>query len=221
MTVNKSKPYVIFAPHIDDELIGCWSLIKQGLVREVIYFFDMTPLRKMEARHIAKEYDFIVSFDPEFKEIEKSTVLLIPNIRDMHPHHKSVNRVIKTYYPDHKKKYYSIDMNYKTALLPDYEDKRNALLRFFPTQASLFNDAKYYLFESIHDSESTKFTKIHYKNVDVYININKYDRDQIHNIINTSTTIDEIEQQIICKFPHRDYKIEMGDEVIYSGNYKI
>lgn len=41
--------YIIIAPHADDEIVWCWSLIKQWLVLWVIYITDAKDWRKEQA----------------------------------------------------------------------------------------------------------------------------------------------------------------------------
>lgn len=154
----KNKPYVIFAPHIDDEMIGCFQLLEEKQVREVFYFYDLTPERQDEARAVASYYEFI----PRFMGIEKNAgnlnsdaVILAPNIRDSHPHHKLVNQVAKSL--PNKKQYYSIDMNVRRDRVKNDAKKLDHLIKFYPSQKKLFEqDDKYHLFESLLESDASK-----------------------------------------------------------------
>jgi len=215
------KPYVIFAPHIDDELIGCWSLIRAKEVDKVYYFFDITTERKREAIQLAFDFGYDVFFNADATQIDDAQTLLVPNIRDQHPHHKIVNYSAKHRYPGQKKKYYSIDMNYGTILLKDYEDKKKALLTYFPSQAALFNNGKYYLFESIQDLESEKFYKVEHNNNTVETTLSDIDMHAtIRQYLFTCKTIEEIEMRIQANWPMSVYRIEFNNQIIYSGEYK-
>jgi hypothetical protein len=167
MQLKPSKPYVIFAPHIDDEMIGCWSLLSSGLVDQVYYFNDLESHRVDEAIKLSVQYGFkavFVDYEHELrdwfniiKQKIAGKILLLPSIKDQHPHHKIVNRWGKAF--PNEKKYYSVDMNHKISVLRDYEreEKRAELDRFYPSQKMLWDrDAKYYLFESIQDSDNRK-----------------------------------------------------------------
>ena len=151
--------YVIFAPHVDDEMIGCFNLINEGKIDAVYYFYDLTEDRIQEAENAAKLFGFEVimgGFSKEFfMTSAKDVIILAPNIHDEHPHHKEVNRLAKQL--PNKKLYYSVDMNVKKEVLANYDTKRTALTSLYPSQKKLFEkDDKYHLFESILEDDSDK-----------------------------------------------------------------
>lgn len=155
------KPYVIFAPHIDDEVIGCWSLLSAGLVAEVYYFFDLDNLRMSEANYAAYKYGFkavfVNSIDDALKSKVEGKILLLPSVKDNHPDHKMINQFGKTF--RNEKMFYSIDMNNKFKVLDEDErdQKLNHLNLIYPSQKELWeNDAKYYLFEGINKSDTRR-----------------------------------------------------------------
>ena len=163
----KDKPYVIFAPHVDDEMIGCWSILAEKLVDKVYYFYDLDPHRIDEAWGAADTFGFEPVFinyektDSEWndciREDIKDKILLIPSIKDAHPDHKEVNAYGKRF--NVEKRFYSVDMNHKTELLSENSRfaKRGNLDVCYPSQKSLWaTDAKYYLFESIQRYDSRK-----------------------------------------------------------------
>lgn len=152
-----TKNIVILSPHIDDELIGCFSLLKNRLVKKVIYFFDLTDERKSEALAVAKEFDFEVSFNGWEELIDDNLIVYAPVCFDKHPHHKAVNLYAKTL--TNKICYYSIDMNNSFNRLSeeDVNLKRELLFKFYKSQHTLFNnDEKYYLFEGLNLSEASR-----------------------------------------------------------------
>lgn len=147
--------YVILAPHIDDELIGCFSLLRKGLVSDVYYFYDLDEQRIEEAKRLAKN----LGFTPHFLEsypytFPEDKILLLPNIADLHPHHKNINTTYRR--EPNEKVYYSIDMNVKNRVLGEKErsDKLDLLRTYYPSQSKLIegND-KYHLFESILETD--------------------------------------------------------------------
>jgi len=150
--------YIILAPHIDDELIGCFSLIKDKKVKKVIYFFETTPERLEEAKEVSKHYGFEIEFSTidDFKpEFNENDIILLPQKTDSHSHHKQVNQL--KWKIKNKKKFYSIDMkNAKPLPLSVINEKEKALKKFYPSQINLFENAKYFLFEDIIDEDDKK-----------------------------------------------------------------
>ena len=150
---------IVLAPHVDDELIGCWRQIVNQEVTAVIYFFDLFEDRIAEAQAFSDKYSIPIYFsdgDPEKfirGRFDSETPVLAPNIGDNHVHHKMVNNIAKRYFSNIQ--YYSIDMNVEFDVLePDQQkQKREALLELYPSQASLFEDEKYWLFESCVPSD--------------------------------------------------------------------
>lgn len=152
------KPFVIFAPHIDDELIGCYPYLSARLVSHVYYFYELTPDRVIEALNCADRFEFIPVFMESDTEItlQKDTTILAPSIYDLHPDHKKVNRLARTF--NNQKKYYSVDMNNGFEVLPPdaQANKKSALFALYPSQHALFANEKYYLFQHFKDDESLK-----------------------------------------------------------------
>lgn len=168
--------YVILAPHVDDEVIGCFSLLDKNLVDEVYYFFEVDKTREAEAIQSGKRFDFtpvFMKFDGVIRPKDLADrigerIVLAPNIRDAHPHHKQVNLIAKQL--PQTKNYYSVDMNTRFRVLDEKErtDKKHALHTLFQSQARVLSNEKYHLFESIQPSDyssvievSTQFQGIH------------------------------------------------------------
>lgn len=154
--------YTILAPHVDDEVVGCYRLLDAGEVDAVYYGFELSDTRWKEAEACAKRFGFqpyrlFGRGSPHASPLEipsVHTLLVVPHIKDHHPDHKKVSRYARhLHYP---KKYYSVDMNVEMeALTPEFQrDKKAALIDLFPSQKELFlSDQKYYLFETLLDSE--------------------------------------------------------------------
>ena len=155
---------VIIAPHVDDEVIGCYSILSAGNVSKVIYvtdFGEVTEARRVEAIRASRMF----GFDPVFCTLAEiaentltSTVIYAPNIADNHPHHKVVNMFVRSMPSTALMsiRYYSIDMNVSPKLLSpeDRTSKLNVLNLLYPTQAELFaSDAKYFLFEELSSTD--------------------------------------------------------------------
>lgn len=155
-----SRNVVIVAPHVDDELIGCWSYLRDGLVSTVIYLEELSPERRAEALACANTYGFEAVFDcAEFTPVLEK-LLLVPSITDTHPAHRRAN--LEWRKCCHNVKFYSVDLNQPTKqALPDWQDKKAALDRLFPSQQALWaTNANYYLFEDVQDTDYRVLGKI-------------------------------------------------------------
>jgi hypothetical protein len=170
------QPYVIFAPHIDDELIGCFRLLCNYSVEKVFFFFDLDSGRKLDAESCGRSFKFKPVFITAWKddprlEVGRNKIILAPHIRDGHPHHKRVNQLAKSF-TKNSIQYYSIDMNTPGRETLDHVARRSKLLHldeFYRDQSQLWErDSKYYMFESLEESDlirqvevSTRFEGTH------------------------------------------------------------
>jgi len=148
---------IIIAPHPDDCLIGCYSLIKKGLIDWVVYL-DATPERYELAKKAGYELGFSVDqleFEGLYKYLELARAqrftCLVPDVTDHHPLHKAVNSIARL--SGCGLGYYSVSMEasfIRELSEKDKEEKRAALNKFYPDQKSLWeSDWKYFLFEGI------------------------------------------------------------------------
>ena len=153
---------VIIAPHVDDEVIGCYELLAANSIDKVIYitdFGEVTEPRKLEALACADRFKFkaiFCSLSEVNQHLLRNCNVYVPSIKDLHPHHKHVNVFIHQMpcRPKVNLQFYSVEMNFAPRLLDEdvRTAKLDALTTLFPSQAALFNsDAKYWLFESIRD----------------------------------------------------------------------
>lgn len=145
---------IIIAPHPDDELIGCYSLLTQGGVSDVYYLLDgLSDERKKEAINLCKYFGIgclFLSYIDMFEMVHKqeNTTFFVPSMQDHHPDHKRINAIVRN---SSNKGIYSIDMNteFISVLSEQASAKKKYLLdRFYPSQAELWNkNSMYYLFE--------------------------------------------------------------------------
>ena len=113
------KDITIFAPHPDDELIGCFSVIRRRQIKRVVYFYDLTKERKAEAASVANHYGFIADFSGvKFPLKNLTKCLLIPTRDDNHPQHKAINQFAKSI-GGVEMGYYSVDLDKRCELLPE------------------------------------------------------------------------------------------------------
>lgn len=172
--------YSILAPHIDDEVIGCYRLLAAGQIESVCYFQELSEERIREGKACARRFGFRANFftpDVPLHEVVRimgelyvGHIILVPHIADQHPHHKQVNRgacgLKDVHLKDVQLRFYSVDMNVKCDVLDEEtrKAKHNALYELFPSQQPLFNqDSKYFLFESLLDTDWTKM-KVRHEN---------------------------------------------------------
>lgn len=169
---------VILAPHIDDELIGCYSVISRHIQAKkighpsslhVLYFHDLTPERMQEASKFAEQGEFYVTFGP-FKEVVHSACsgalnVYVPHRKDAHIHHKGLNCM----YRELATKFYSVDMVGARPLgHEDAQEKKAMLDKYYPSQSKLWErDEKYFLFESIRDHDYEMYSTIRLNNYEV------------------------------------------------------
>jgi hypothetical protein len=84
-----SKEYVIVAPHADDEIIGCYSLLKTGKVKKVVFG---TVGAMMEAEASSHNFDFSAhSLDNYDFDTNPNEVLFFPDpTTETHPEHRRI-----------------------------------------------------------------------------------------------------------------------------------
>ena len=147
------KDTLIVAPHADDELIGCYTVLRDhGPRTDVAVMYETTEARMAEAQHCARLFGHSLVPQTPLPPPKNYKNVYVPSIRDLHPAHKEVNRRWRTYATH----YYSVDMgDFKTVLdAQNQQHKRCALDTAYPSQGALWqNDASYYLFESIRERD--------------------------------------------------------------------
>lgn len=166
---------LIIAPHVDDEMIGCWSvLMNAGYDVTVLYMYELTVERKLEAEHAAT----LLGFKPVFMSdivslvgvvVEDFKEVYVPSRRDAHQDHQQVNKR----YREHATHFYSVDMA-QGKLVVDRDAKLAALNECYPSQAALWqNDAKYWLFEDIRAHDYDVYTRIQIEESHTWVTVLK------------------------------------------------
>ena len=142
---------LVIAPHPDDELIGCYSLLQsRGSQVDVTFAFSTSELRYNEAKKCAGLFGHtLIDYSQVNDRLDSYSEIYVPSLRDTHPEHKAVNLMFRC----RASHFYSVDMVAPKAVLPeaDQRRKRDALNECYPSQRLLWDrDAGYYLFESVH-----------------------------------------------------------------------
>jgi len=141
------KDHVIIAPHADDEIIGCYELLKTGLVKQV-FFCSETAVE--EAISSSELYDFNAKH-VDYLPMQMSLCYLFPDpTHEFHPLHRHFGQIGEAMVREgYDVIFYTTNMN--TPYI--HEVERNELKRFdlercYSKKKSLWlMDHKYFLFE--------------------------------------------------------------------------
>ena len=147
---------VIVAPHPDDELIGCYSVLKNNDYCNIVYTTNMDNDRRKEATTIRDYFNvrqFFVNYDIPPVLIEKENIFYFPDhINENHPAHRKAGmigeRLVRdgfdvVFYTINKNVSYIFELNED-----DIKEKEEILNNIYPSQKSLWEyEKKYILFE--------------------------------------------------------------------------
>jgi len=148
------KNVIIVAPHPDDEIIGCFEIIKT-FPTMIIYDADTPNKRREEAMKLKDEFDVMVqlfqkSIPPNFMSA-KETVLFFPDPSyETHPLHRQWGQLGESIARSGQNViFYTTNMN--TPYIYETEHSRHkelTLNKFYKSQKSMWAfDHKYFLFE--------------------------------------------------------------------------
>lgn len=213
--------HVVFAPHLDDEVIGCFSVWSK--INIVVYFTkdyrEEIVLEKIKAMKEAgakvPTYSHIDDFKVE--HLRKLDTIYLPSRFDFHPLHREVRN--KYLLLPCKKMFYSIDMNTPWNEEEEKPEAKLALLQhLYPGEDLFEKNAKYYLFNSVKP-----YDEIFYYVFDltvgtdkVIIKIQEFEEDVdfrkdfmslINSIKNTSSNL-IIFRTLQHHYPNRKVKLE-------------
>ncbi len=151
---------IILAPHLDDEIIGCFSILDS--VDQVWYFTDDYRVAAIEKNKKYKKVDHSIGL------LLPSDTVYAPSRWDYHPLHKVVNALaLKTHA---QLFFYSVEMN--VPWLEEEADpkaKKTAMMSLYLEECdSLVND-KYWLFKSIKPYDEEHWFEV---NIPLFNDIN-------------------------------------------------
>lgn len=210
---------LVIAPHVDDELIGCFSILVQwptGSV-DVLYLYELTPLRRLEAEAAGRAMGFNVLFDQSVAAPLVYEEVFVPCRQDTHPDHRAANtrfRSIATYF-------YSVSMQgdgvrYLGAEVA--ERKRACLEICYPSQAPLWrNDARYWMFERIVGQDFDCYRTIPCKGWGKVTVLERYAESVIPWLLESGERGDiEVFNELVAQCPEGRVTLELTSGTIYS-----
>jgi hypothetical protein len=146
---------IIIAPHCDDEIIGCYSILSNRNIHPIIiYTEDTDSIRKEEALKLPY-YCYIKDqvFEPVIADryINYDTTFYFPGPDEIHPAHRKMAAIGE----EMARKgfniiFYSTNMNVKWIKeVQNPELKKNTLETIYSSQSDLWKyEHKYFLFEA-------------------------------------------------------------------------
>ncbi|WEM34304.1 hypothetical protein [Xanthomonas phage X1] len=146
-------------------MIGCFEALDRGLITDVVYFYDITEERKIEALKTAEMFGFTPHFvspdwfglPKEIDNIASDDTIFCPTIRDSHSQHAeiSIRARIMRRNTGCKLVFYTVDMDsFQVPLPPKVRAKKKSVLQeLFPSQSVLLTNEKYHLFEGYSETD--------------------------------------------------------------------
>jgi len=157
MENGKKSEVIIIAPHPDDEIIGCYSILtNKDLSPIIIYTENISNERREEA---LKLKDSVSNIKIQLFQKTIPGHLLNPNniyyfpdpSYEFHPAHRMSGAIGETFLREMKYNiiFYNVNMQAPYIFEVKNKDEKKKLLdEVYPSQKSLWEfDAKYYLFE--------------------------------------------------------------------------
>ena len=155
--MSEERNTVIVAPHVDDELIGCFDILST-IANNVFIIYGETPdmIRKEEALalkakflNVKAQYFSSQSVPPIFLN-PRATLYFPDPYFETHPKHRSWGAIGESLLRNGLEViFYSVQMNAPYIYEVEHWLKKKELLdKIYPSQSDLWkSDAKYYLFE--------------------------------------------------------------------------
>ncbi|USV40853.1 hypothetical protein [Xanthomonas phage BUDD] len=146
-------------------MIGCFEALDRGLITDVVYFFDLTDERKLEALKTAEMFGFTPHFlgehyfglPKELNNLGPDDTIFCPTIRDSHAQHAEVSIRARIARRNNgcQLVFYTVDMDsFQYPLGKEKRAKKKSVLQeLFPTQSVLLTNEKYHLFEGYSEKD--------------------------------------------------------------------
>jgi hypothetical protein len=153
--ISKRK-HIIIAPHADDEIIGCYDILRSTEDVIVIYNEDMTKKRKNETKRLTEFFSNVKAqlFLHQIPQhlINEDTIIHCPDpIYELHPLHRLQGNIGEQLlrYTGANVMFYSTNMNAPYIYEIDNPNEKEKILNnIYYSQKQLWKyDHKYFLFE--------------------------------------------------------------------------
>lgn len=151
------KVHVIIAPHIDDETIGCFSILANPKNKCILVYsgFDMNDERAVEIDCVKTQFENIalhyVARQVPAPLFSDEHILHFPDPRyETHPDHVLIgNMGMELFHRGREVCFYSVNMQAPYIRKVLNSDKKKLVMdSLYPSQSDMWKyEAKYYLFE--------------------------------------------------------------------------
>lgn len=180
---------IILAPHLDDEIIGCYSLLMSHKATmdsfriDRILYFSRDAERERELNNRDRDPVFCpyegegadgirytletqTSASKILRGLTVHDCVFIPSQHDFHPLHRKINRLASWSLGMRVQRYfYSVEMNVPWLTeCSDPDGKKKLLKEWYPSQKkTLKKNDKYFLFESIKPYDDQVFAVVRFQ----------------------------------------------------------
>lgn len=148
------RNFVIFAPHADDEIIGCFELLEAQVVKQVV-FGTHEAMAECVSSKCNKHYGFTTTTVfladlTKFKEYKNDTLVFPDPTTELHPEHRAWGALGERLAREgFDVIFYTTNMN--APYMRESKDpvaKKEALNTYYPEKKTLWRyEHKYFLFE--------------------------------------------------------------------------
>jgi len=184
---------IIFAPHLDDEIIGCYSIL--DIIDKIVYFTNDYRINAIKDNN---KYVYFDNFN--FEDILETDTIYIPSKYDYHPKHRQVRNFGIGL--NCNKMFYSVEMNvHWLEEEDDSKSKKKMFDQLYPNE-DMKND-KYFLFKSIKSYDDIEFDIYKRFDYELYISIHPLiNKDDLKRIDFTVNIPDVLYNRLQSIFPN-------------------
>lgn len=159
MSEERKHEIVIIAPHFDDEIIGCYEVLTNPLLKPTIVYMQLdNSERKDEAlklkTHIPNvKMQFFQKSIPQIFLNPSNTLYFPDPVFEFHPEHRQLGAVGESFLRQGLNViFYNVNMQAPYIHeVQEPKSKRHLLEKVYPSQKNMWKyDAKYYLFEGYY-----------------------------------------------------------------------
>jgi len=205
---NKS---IIIAPHLDDEIIGCYEYLKE--IDYVIYFTKDYRIEHINnlVKSGGHEFNFeYIHIDDAAPGDIQNCILYLPSKFDHHPYHHTVRKaIVRNISGNNIFRYYNIEMN--SPFLEECsnpEDKLRLLKKYYPGEKLFINDEKYWLFNCVVGDENIVYNTFYPLDKTIKVSVpNILNKRDVMNVFTqySDATLTQLVEKINSLLPNKLY----------------